>query len=130
MPPSSSVSRFPDPAVAARIRRPTAVDPVKAILSIPSCVTIISPTAPSPVTTFRTPFGTPASRASDANRSAVSEVYSAGFSTTVFPMASAGATFQASIKSGKFHGMICPQTPTASRSGSSASMSCAIPAWK
>ena len=33
-------------------------------------------------------------------------VVSAGLSTTVLPAASAGAIFQASISSGKFHGMI------------------------
>ena len=31
----------------------------------------------------------------------------------VFPVAKAGAIFQASISSGKFHGMICPTTPQA-----------------
>ena len=35
----------------------------------------------------------------------------AGFSTTVFPAASAGAIFQASISSGKFHGMTWATTP-------------------
>ena len=35
----------------------------------------------------------------------------AGFSTTVFPAASAGAIFQASISSGKFHGMTWAATP-------------------
>ena len=42
----------------------------------------------------------------------MSGVVSAGFSTTVLPQASAGAIFHASISSGKFHGMICPATPT------------------
>ena len=42
----------------------------------------------------------------------MSGVVSAGFSTTVFPAASAGAIFHASISSGKFHGMICPATPS------------------
>lgn len=60
---------------------------------------------------FNTPGGRPASAESSANSSAVSEVNSAGFSTTVLPAASAGAIFQASISSGKFHGMICPITP-------------------
>lgn len=41
-----------------------------------------------------------------AKNSADSGVVSAGFSTTVLPVASAGAIFQASISSGKFHGMI------------------------
>ena len=68
--------------------------------------------APSPVTTLSTPGGSPASCASSANSSAVSGVNSAGLSTTVLPAASAGAIFHASISSGKFHGMICPTTPT------------------
>ena len=41
-----------------------------------------------------------------ANSTAVAEVYSAGLSTTVLPIARAGATFHASISNGKFHGMI------------------------
>jgi hypothetical protein len=47
-----------------------------------------------------------------AKHSAVSGVNSAGLSTTAFPAASAGATFHASMSSGKFHGMICPTTPS------------------
>ena len=37
---------------------------------------------------------------------------SAGLRTTVLPAASAGAIFQASISSGKFHGMTCAATPS------------------
>ncbi|SHY20634.1 Uncharacterised protein [Mycobacteroides abscessus subsp. abscessus] len=56
------------------------------------------------------------------NRSPMSEnrwridagVCSAGLSTTVFPAARAGASFQLAISSGKFHGMICPTTPSGS----------------
>ena len=58
-----------------------------------------------------TPFGTPTLSHICANRMAVSGVNSAGFNTTVHPAASAGAIFQASISSGKFHGMTCPTTP-------------------
>ncbi len=61
------------------------------------------------------PAGTPASSSSSPRRSAVSGVCSAGFSTEVLPHASAGASFQAHMRSGKFHGMICPHTPTGSR---------------
>ena len=43
-----------------------------------------------------------------------SGVCSAGLSTTQLPAASAGASFQAAISSGKFHGMICPTTPSGS----------------
>ena len=61
----------------------------------------------------------------------MSGVVSAGFSTTVFPQASAGAIFHASISSGKFHGMIWPATPSGRGSGpypAHASLS-AQPAW-
>jgi hypothetical protein len=44
-------------------------------------------------------------------------VVSAGLSTTVLPHASAGAIFQASMSSGKFHGMTCPATPSGRGSG-------------
>ena len=92
--------------------RPTSVEPVKAILSTSGWSTSAAPVAPSPVTMLTTPGGRPTSWQSSAKASAVSDVYSAGFSTTVLPAASAGAIFQASISSGKFHGMIWPTTPT------------------
>jgi hypothetical protein len=41
-------------------------------------------------------------------------VSSAGFSTTVLPQASAGATFQVSSISGKFHGAMAATTPAGS----------------
>ena len=84
--------------------------------------------APSPVTMLTTPFGSPAISQISAKSSAVSEVNSAGLSTLVLPSAIAGAIFQASISSGKFHGMIWPQTPTGMRSASSVSISSAQPA--
>ena len=87
---------------------------MNAILSTPGWSTIAAPVSPSPVRTLITPAGIPASSASSPIRSAVSGVCSAGFSTTVHPAASAGDSFQAAISIGKFHGMICPQTPTGS----------------
>ena len=51
-----------------------------------------------------------------AKRSALSGVSSEGLSTTEQPHASAGATFQAAVCSGKFHGTMAPTTPTGSRS--------------
>src|SRR5207245_1642214 len=65
---------------------------------------------------FSTPGGTPASMARSPNRSVVSGVCSAGFITMVQPQARAGPTFQEARRSGKFHGMINPTTPTGSRS--------------
>ena len=72
--------------------------------------------SPKPGTTLTTPSGMPASAISSASRSAVSGVCSAGLRTTQFPVARAGPSFQAAISSGKFHGMICPTTPSGSRS--------------
>lgn len=49
------------------------------------------------------------------SRRAVRGVCSAGLRITVLPVARAGATLNAAISSGKFHGMIWAQTPTGSR---------------
>ena len=129
LPPSSRLSAFSEPAAAARILRPTSVEPVKASLSMPGWLTISSPVRPSPVTMLTTPAGTPAMTQISAKRIAVNGVNSAGLRMTVLPSAIAGAIFQASINSGKFQGMICPQTPTGTRSASSPSISSAQPAW-
>jgi hypothetical protein len=51
---------------------------------------------------------------SSPSRSEVSGASSAGFSTTVHPVASAGPIFQIDAVSGPFHGMIAPTTPTGS----------------
>ena len=58
----------------------------------------------------------PASCISSPSRSAVSGVSSAGLRIVVLPQASAGASFQAAISRGKFHGTINPTTPIGSRS--------------
>ena len=92
--------------------RPTSVDPVKAIFCTSGCSTRNFPVVPSPVTTLNTPGGSAAACAISAKHSAVNGVNSAGFRITVFPAARAGATFHATISSGKFHGMIWPTTPT------------------
>lgn len=70
--------------------------------------------SPYPVTTFTTPGGTPASWHNSASRSEVSGASSAGLSTTVQPVASAGPIFQIVAVSGPFHGMIAPTTPMGS----------------
>ena len=44
-------------------------------------------------------------------RQALSGAAEAGFSTTVLPQISAGASFQAGMALGKFHGVISPTTP-------------------
>ena len=111
LPPSSSDSFLPVPAVALRMILPTSDEPVKAILSTPGWLTIAAPAPGPPGKMLTTPLGTPARSQISANSTAVSGVNSAGFSTIVQPAASAGAIFHASISSGKFHGMIWPTTP-------------------
>ena len=117
LPPSSSVSFFRFPAAAWTISLPTSVDPVNATLSTSLCAASAAPAvSPKPGTTLTTPSGTPAWAMIWASSRAVSGVCSAGLSTTVLPVVSAGPSFQAAISSGKFHGMIWPTTPTGSRS--------------
>ena len=117
LPPSSSDTFLRLPAAAWTISRPTSPEPVNAILSTPACAASAAPAvSPKPVTMLTTPSGKPASWISWPSRSAVSGVCSAGLSTTVQPVASAGASFQAAIISGAFQGMICPTTPIGSRS--------------
>ena len=95
LPPSSRHTfLMPSPASAAT-RRPAASDPVKLTMSTSACVTSASPAVrPSPETTFRTPAGRPISCAASASMNAESGASSEGFSTTVQPAASAGATLQ------------------------------------
>ena len=53
-------------------------------------------------------------RAQIITRDPRSGVLCAGLSTTVLPMASAGASLVAAINSGQFHGTMSPQTPSGS----------------
>ena len=118
LPPSSRETFFKLPAAAFVIIFPTSVDPVNATLSTIGCSANGAPaSSPNPVTIFKTPLGNkPESWIISINLSADNGVCSAGFITTVQPAVNAGAIFQAAIKSGKFHGIICPQTPTGSLS--------------
>ncbi len=91
-------------------------DPVKQILSTPGWRASKAPTTePFPGITLIVPAGRPAFWAMRATSRALSGVYSAGFRTTVFPAARAGATFHATNMRGKFHGTIWPTTPRGSR---------------
>ncbi len=103
------------PATPLAIRLPISVEPVKATLSTPGWVTSAIPISPGPVMMLTTPGGRSAWRQTSAKRSADSGVVEAGLRTTVLPAARAGAIFQASISSGKFHGMIWAATPSGSR---------------
>ena len=91
---------------------PVELSPVKEISGTSGCLTRASPaSSPKPLTRLNTPSGRPASSKISAHREAESGVNSAGFSTTVLPVASAGASFQDSSMNGVFHGVIRPATP-------------------
>ena len=78
----------------AATRFPARTDPVKLTISTWGCDAIASPTTgPYPVTMFSTPAGSPIAMQASASSIAFSGASSLGFSTTVQPAASAGATF-------------------------------------
>ena len=112
LPPSSIVILRSVPASWRMIALPTSVDPVNATFDAAGWPITRAPVSPAPVTKLTTPGGRSASCRISASLSAVIEVVSAGLRTTQLPMASAGAIFHASMRSGKFHGMTWPTTPS------------------
>ena len=68
---------------------------------------------PLPLTIFTTPSGSKSAITSNSTKM-LAGVGLAGFSTTQFPAAKAGASFHAAIRIGKFQGIICPTTPKGS----------------
>src|SRR5216117_3052739 len=111
-PPSSRRGFFNVSAPARMMSCPTSTDPVKQIFAMSGWRASLAPaTEPFPGTTLIVPGGKPASTESRATSMALIGVYSAGFRTTVFPAARAGAMFQATNMRGKFQGTIWPTTP-------------------
>jgi hypothetical protein len=100
LPPSSRCTFLSESEAAFAIHLPVSGDPVSETMSTPGWVTSEDPAgSPWPVTTLRTPGGK-MSAASSASLTVVTGVVSAGFSTTVLPVASAGPIFQTAIISG------------------------------
>lgn len=88
LPPSSSCSFLMFTADAWMMLRPVCVDPVNAMRSTSGWAASAWPASlPKPVTTLRTPSGTPASWRISATRSTDREASSDGFSTAVHPLA-------------------------------------------
>ena len=115
LPPSSTVEGMRFCAAYCMISRPVTVSPVKPIFAIRGFAASALPiSAPGPVTMLITPGGTTSSITSISFR-IDQGVGDAGLSTEQLPAASAGASFQAAISSGKLNGMICPTTPSGSR---------------
>ena len=125
------------PAVRKSLRPPTAVVPApgpcaaagplaEVIQNLPHGTCLVDPlrvrlprgvpaSGPKPVTTLTTPAGKPACSMIFMSSSSDADVYSDGFSTTVLPAASAGASFHAVSSSGEFQGIIAPITPSGSK---------------
>ena len=102
-------------AAQAAMRSATGRDPVKATLSTSGCVARASPrVGPSPVRQPTTPGGRPARSARSQSAQAASGASWAGLTTTVQPAARAGASFQTTRATGKFHGVMAATTPIGS----------------
>ena len=102
LPPSSRSRRVISSPATEPIRRPTAVEPVKLIMSTPGAATRASAAAvPWPTTTLMTPSGKPTSRAISANLRMARGSCGAGFTITGLPAASAGPSLPAMLVSGK-----------------------------
>ena len=96
LPPSSSATFFTVWLATSATRLPARVLPVKLTMSTSLWALMASPTTgPTPVTRLNTPAGRPASWMTSARMNALIGATSLGFSTTVLPAASAGATFSA-----------------------------------
>lgn len=114
LPPSSSVTGMRFSLAYCMMSRPVLVSPVKATFAMRGLLASGLPAStPKPLTTLSTPSGS-RSWMSSVHSRMLEGVCSAGLRTTQLPAASAGASFQAAIRSGKFQGMICPTTPSGS----------------
>ena len=114
LPPSSKVAGINLSAAACATPRPTSVEPVKASLAKPGCSKTYWPDLlPLPVITLSTPAGSTPSIKRTSSKT-LRLVVLEGLSTIQSPAASAGASFHAAMRNGKFHGIICPTTPIGS----------------
>mmetsp|Transcript_12781 Transcript_12781/g.44183 ORF Transcript_12781/g.44183 Transcript_12781/m.44183 type:complete len:269 (-) Transcript_12781:206-1012(-) len=112
LPPSSAQKLAARPPTRAPIFEPATSPPVKSILATSRCAaSAAAATWPWPGTTLTTPGGAPASFKIAARASTEMGAISGGLMTTVFPVASATATFFVAMSRGWFHGVTTPQTP-------------------
>ena len=106
LPPSSSVTGMMFSAAYCMISRPVVVSPVKDSLATRLLwASGLPASTPNPLTTFTTPGGSRSPMMSMRTMIPMG-VCSAGFRTTQFPAARAGASFHTAMSSGKFQGMI------------------------
>ena len=119
LPPISATTRVSWRAPSGRLAalrmscRPTAPEPVKAIVATSRCPASAAPVSPAPGSSATAPAGTPPSRSASIRASAQPGACSAGLSTAVLPVARAAAVIPSGMASGKFQGEITAVTPRA-----------------
>ena len=107
--------RFSPRAATSSIRSPTAVLPVKEIMSTSGEATSASPiSGPAPDTRLTTPGGNAEATMRVSSMTPIGSI-GGGLTTTVFPQASAGAILPAQFVIGKLKGLMQATTPTGSR---------------
>src|ERR1035441_871128 len=112
LPPISSWIRRCRRLAWACSQAPISQEPVKETALSEAALTRAPPNSPpEPATKLTTPLGRPAWCSASTMRQALSGAADAGLRTTVLPHISAGASFQAGMAEGKFHGVIRPTTP-------------------
>src|SRR5699024_12696401 len=106
-PPNSIEVAFNVSALFLIIVEPVVVSPVNDINCTSGCFTSASPAvSPNPCTTLNTPFGKPALSITCANKLSDNGENSAGFNTTVFPVANSGETFHVTNMNVIYHCVI------------------------
>ena len=91
--------------------RPTAPEPVKAIVCTRGSRTNAAPTSPKPGSSDSASRGTPPSCSASTSAPALPGDCSAGLRIAALPAASAAAVIPQGIASGKFQGAITAVTP-------------------
>ena len=109
--PPSACTRLPAAVPVRCTYSAIGVEPTKLTAATSSWVSSASTASLSPLTTFSTPGGTPASTASSASRRPQDGSFSDGFSTKVLPQASAIGYIHIGTIAGKLNGVIPAQTP-------------------
>ena len=114
-PPSSRLQGTRFAPAAWAIHFAVGTEPVNEMRASRGSLTSAAPVfAPVPCTILNTPGGRPAASAQSARSELVSGAHSGGLTTTVFPAASAGPSFQVPSISGAFHGVMIATTPAGS----------------
>jgi hypothetical protein len=113
--PPSACTRLPAAVPRWCTYRATGVEPTNETAFTDGWSSSASTASLSPLTTFRTPSGRPASANHSASSSAALGSFSLGFSTTALPQATATGTNQSGTIAGKLNGEITATTPSGCR---------------